>query len=449
MTDLTRRRVLRGMLNGGAVSVALPMLDCFLDGNGTALASGAPLPVRFGTWFWGLGMIAKNFTPTAFGRDFELLPESAPLAKVRQHINLFSNFNAYRDGAPNLCHYTGWVTIMSGSAPRDRGDLPGSTLDNLVADQIGRSTRFQQLTATAAASQAATGPNANTISYRNGTPNPAEWSPANFYQRLFGAGFQDPNAASFTPSPRVMARRSVLSGVMDQTKSLMKDVGAADRVRLEEYFTGLRSIENQLELQLQKPAPIAACRVPAPPEEPTMGMPAELVATRHALMTQLMVMAVACDQTRVFNMTYSVPFAATIKPGYEKPHHVATHEEPDDAETGYQLMVSWFTKRSMTALADYIEAFSRVREGDGSLLDRCLICGVTDHSYARIHSNDGIPFITAGRAGGRLKTGLHVNGENSAHGRIGLTMAHAMGLDLKSFGSKSNQSSRPITDVLA
>ena len=63
MNGLNRRRVLRGMLNGTAVTVALPLLNCFLNGNGTALASGKPMPVRFGTWFWGLGMAQKVFIP--------------------------------------------------------------------------------------------------------------------------------------------------------------------------------------------------------------------------------------------------------------------------------------------------------------------------------------------------------------------------------------------------
>ena len=56
MMDLNRRRVLRGMLSGSAVTVGLPLLNVFLNGNGTAMADGAPLPVRFGTWAWGLGM---------------------------------------------------------------------------------------------------------------------------------------------------------------------------------------------------------------------------------------------------------------------------------------------------------------------------------------------------------------------------------------------------------
>ena len=88
MDGFNRRRVLRGMLGGSAVSVALPMLDCFLNGNGTALADGRPMPVRFGTWFWGCGMNAKVFTPKTFGTKWELPEEISPLAKIKPHINL-------------------------------------------------------------------------------------------------------------------------------------------------------------------------------------------------------------------------------------------------------------------------------------------------------------------------------------------------------------------------
>src|SRR5579883_3444049 len=111
MMVVGRRRVLRGLLNGGAVTVGLPLLNCFLNGNGTALASGEPMPVRFGTWFWGCGMNAKVFTPAKFGASWDLPVEIAALKDVKQHLNLFSNFNAFKDTAPNLCHYTAWVCL--------------------------------------------------------------------------------------------------------------------------------------------------------------------------------------------------------------------------------------------------------------------------------------------------------------------------------------------------
>src|SRR5580658_492904 len=117
MSDLNRRRVLRGILNGGAVTVALPLLNCFLNENGTALAAGAPLPVRFGTWFWGLGMTSKVFVPSTVGASYDLPEELAALRNVRDRVNVYTNFNAFKDSAPNLCHYTGWIVTRTGSAP--------------------------------------------------------------------------------------------------------------------------------------------------------------------------------------------------------------------------------------------------------------------------------------------------------------------------------------------
>ncbi len=442
MANFNRRRVLRGILNGGAVTVGLPLLNCFLNGNGNAMASGEQMPLRFGTWFWGCGMNAKVFTPSKFGANFEFPIETAPLRKVGKHINMFSNYNAYRDNAPNLCHYTGWVITKSGSAPENRGNKPGDTIDVLVSKKIGNTTRFPQLTVTSV------GDPRDSYSYASGNSNVAEWSPLTFYKRLFGPDYQDPNAPTFTPNPRVMVRKSVLSSVMDQTQALKQVVGAEDKIRLDQYFSGLRELEHQFDLQLTKPKPIAACvPVMAPGADPRQGLSAELVGQRHKLMTDLLVMAAACDQTRVFNMSYCAAFSATTKPGWDKPHHTTTHEEHVDEELGYQPTVSWFTIKAMECMADFVEAFSKIKEGDGTLLDNSLIYASSESSLARIHSNDGIPLFTAGRAGGRIKTGLHIDGKGAPGSKVGFTCLKAMGSDLPSFGTKSNMANSVISEI--
>ncbi len=89
-TLLSRRRVLKGMLNGSAVTVGLPLLDCFLNNNGTAFANGEPLPLRYGTWFWGLGIAKNAFVPKKIGADYDLPDEIAPLAPVKDKINVFT-----------------------------------------------------------------------------------------------------------------------------------------------------------------------------------------------------------------------------------------------------------------------------------------------------------------------------------------------------------------------
>ena len=223
----------------------------------------------------------------------------------------------------------------------------------------------------------------------------------------------------------------------------------ADKARVDQYLSGLRHIEKQLDQQLTRPEPRAAC-VPTkgPKEDGAMGGAAEMVSARHRLMTDLMVMAVACDQTRVFNMAYSAASSSTIKPGYEKPHHTCTHEEPVDDTLGYQPNASWFTRRSMEEWAYYVQAFSKVKEGDGTVLDNVFIHGFTDHGYARVHSLDGMPIFTAGRAGGRLKTGLHIDGGGSPATRVGFTAMRTMGLSVKEWGTKSNNTSKEVSEVL-
>jgi hypothetical protein len=42
MAKWARRSVVRGMMQGSAVAVGLPLLELFLNGNGSALAAGAP-----------------------------------------------------------------------------------------------------------------------------------------------------------------------------------------------------------------------------------------------------------------------------------------------------------------------------------------------------------------------------------------------------------------------
>jgi hypothetical protein len=444
MKGISRRRFLRGTLQGAGVSVALPFLDAFLDGNGKALAAGAPIPLRFGTWSWGLGMSKDIFVPKRTGANFDLPEEISSLALVQQHINLFTNFHVFRDDAPNLCHHSGWVVLRSGIAPTSRPNLPGETLDVSIARKIGNATRFRSLSATA------TGDVRDSFSYEAGNSvNAPEWSPLRFYQRLFGDGFQDPNADSFAPDPKIMVRKSALSAVQEDTKQLQKSLGAEDKARLDQYFEGIRDLERRFELQLTKPDPREACIIPSPPGDLPAGLDADLVSKRHRMMTDLMVMAIACDQTRVFNMFYASAFSATTKPGYDKPHHTATHEEAVDPSLGYQPNTSWFTRRAMEEWAYFVQALARVREGDGTLLDSSLVYATTDQSFAKVHAIDGIPMFSAGNLGGRVRTGLHIDGNGTPGCRLGYTAQRLMGLDIVSWGDKSNTTSDAISEILA
>src|ERR1700744_4951242 len=254
---LNRRTMLRGMLGGGAVTMALPLLDCMLNTNGTAMASGAPMPVRFGTWFWGCGLNPGRWIPNKQGTDYDMPAELKVLAPYKDRLSVFSGFKAIVDGKPAVVHYTGSMSILTGSAPKDMQSVEAPTMDTFIADQIGQTTRFRSL------ELAATGNPRDSNSRRSSSViNPAEGSPVAFYQRLFGPEFKDPNAADFTPDPAVMVRHSVLSSVAEDRKALMAQVSSWDRERLDEYFSSVRDLETQMAVQLQRPAPLPACAVP-------------------------------------------------------------------------------------------------------------------------------------------------------------------------------------------
>ncbi|MEI8258548.1 MAG: hypothetical protein WCJ30_22980, partial [Deltaproteobacteria bacterium] len=121
----------------------------------------------------------------------------------------------------------------------------------------------------------------------------------------------------------------------------------------------------------------------------------------------------------------------------------------DDPVLGYQPQVHWFTNKSMEALGHYIETFAGIREGDGTLLDNMLIYALTDVGFARIHSLDNMPAMTAGRAGGKVKTGLHIKMDGAASSRLGYTAQRVLGLDVGSWGARSNNTSKEIGEILA
>src|SRR4029450_12500830 len=97
------------------------------------------------------------------------------------------------------------------------------------------------------------------------TVNPSEVDPIQLYKRIFGPEFKDPNAAEFKPDPAIMLRQSALSAVRDERDALLRTVGAADRARVDQYFTSVRELEQQLGLMLQKPPPAESCVVPKEP----------------------------------------------------------------------------------------------------------------------------------------------------------------------------------------
>ena len=441
---LNRRTILRGALGGAAVAVGLPLLDCFLDGHGQALAGGAPRPVRFGTWHWGCGVSPSRFFPTKAGPDYDIPPDLKPIEALKQKVSVLSGFNVVLDGLPNEPHISALWTLRCGAAPVRRDEVDAPSFDVLISDVMGQRSRFRSL------DMAATGQSDHTYSRRSlSVLNPSDPTPLSVYARVFGDGFRDPNSADFKPDPEVMVRQSVLSAITDRRQALMRDLGAADRQRMEQYFTSLRQAEQQLALGLQKPPPAEACLVGKAPRELPVGLEVGEVAANHRLMAGLLAMALACDQTRNFNMVFSNSVSSLRRPGDTVIHHTHTHEEPIDEALGYQPISAFFQNESIKAYAEFLTALDAIKEGDGTLLDQCLVYGHSDTSLAKVHANESIPVLLAGRAGGKVRSGLHIKGNGAPITQTGLTVMRLMGVPLESWGARSMTTSKTLDDIVA
>jgi hypothetical protein len=443
MSWLSRRTVLRGAIGGAAVGVSLPLLDCFLDNNGTALAAtGQRIPVRFGTWIWGCGFIPEKWVPATVGSEYLMPADLAPLEPYRDKLALFSGFDVKLDGVANKPHITGCLGLRTG-IPVPNENVKAPTLDVLIAQQIGKDTRFRSLEISTCGLK-------RSYSYRAaGSPNPSETSPAMLYRRIFGEGFQDPNTVDFTPDTRIMARRSVLSAITDDRQKLMRTVGASDRQRLDEYFTSVRQIEQQLELQLQPPAPVKDFTRPASPEGDGKGSEMSQVMETHRIMAELLAKALQVNQTRVFNVLFSDTTSNLRREGETTTHHTLTHEEPVDASLGYQKEHSYFATQSMVAWKEFLDALNAIPEGDGTLLDNCLVLAHSDCSIAKSHAVEGIPAMIAGNGGGAIRTGYHLAGKGDSIARLGLSVQQAMGVQVERWGQLSMETNRTVTELVA
>jgi hypothetical protein len=348
------------------------------------------------------------------------------------------------DDNPNFQHWSGVGACATGISPTKTSEFDSKTIDQTIADVISRGTRFKSVAASCAGD-----PKQSYSSLGGANSLPAEASPLSLYTRLFGPGFQDPSKGDWKPDPQIMLEQSVLSVVADDRKRAMQNLGAADQARMDQYFTSVREAELQTAAELTRPDIVAKVTIPPAPEEMTVNNALPNMRKVTPLMSRLGALALATDQTRVFNLSISEPGSQIFVPGDPLGYHQSTHEEPIDPILGYQPRVAQYNVYCMELYAAFLKELDAIHEGDGTLLDHSLVYAFTDVSFAKIHALDGIPLLMAGGASGRMKTGYHIAGDGNPVSRVGLTAQKAMGLSVDGWGGGSMETKSPYTELLA
>jgi hypothetical protein len=403
---LSRRTLLRGL----GAAVALPWLEAM----GPCLAWGAAVeekktaPNRVAFLYVPNGKNMADWTPKEEGERFELPAILRSLQPVRDQVTVLTGLTAdkaraHGDGGGD--HARALAAFLTGCQPRktDGTDIrAGVSVDQVAASRVGELTRLPSLEI--GCEQGAMAGNcdsgyscvySSTMSWRSATqPLPKEVNPKLVFERLFGTG---PDAGR---AKRDAARRSILDFVRDDSKDLTAKLGASDRRKLDEYFTSIRDIELRIE-RLAKMPPVKA------PEgfKPT-GIPASY-PDHLKLMCDLLVLAFQADVTRVCTFVLAnegsnrpYPFA-----GVPEGHHDLSHHGNDPKKKAKIRDINIFHVKQLAYLLARLKA---IKEGNGSLLDHCMIAYGSANSDGNAHNHDDLPILLAGGGCGTLKPGRHV-----------------------------------------
>lgn len=436
MRRLNRRTLLKGMLGGSLITIGLPPLERFMNTSGTAYAAEpGGFPKRFGLFFWGNGVLPHRFTPTGSGDSWELSEELAAFASLKEKLTVVSGMEVK---VPNLePHWatlcgmlTGGPILMDGT----NWTFSAPTIDQFLAAEIGGETRFPSL-------EVGTAAGSSTVSFAGpNSPISPEREPAALFDRIFGGGFQLPGEDPIV-DPRVGVERSILDAVMTDISSVKSSVSASDKLRLDKHFEGIRALEKRLQKLQEDPPNLVACDYPPIPEAtyPDIEGRPQIQVVNKAF-SDVLALALACDQTRVFTNIFTRPLTNILFANASAGHHQLTHDEP-----GEQVMVHDIILQCMEGMAYQLQALDSIEEGDGTLLDHCLVMGTSDVGLGKTHTPEDFPILLAGGASGAIKTGVHYNSPaNESTTKVLLSVVRAMGVDAAKFGAAEGEISESL-----
>ncbi len=436
-TSGSRRGFLRGVLRGGLVTLALPWLEIFAGRRARAATCDSGLPKRLVVWFWGNGNRPERWTPTGEGADYTLSEALSPLAAFQDRLTVLSGYSTKVDNiSPHWSGAAGLLTGQQIEGDDDNWTAASPTIDQVVADAIGADTAYGSMQVGVQSDEVFSyaGPNA---------PNYGETDPATLYERLFGEGFREPGTDT-EPDPSLGYRRRVLDAVMEDVRSLQSELGAADRIRLDQHLEGIASLEDRLRKLQEDPPDLAACvRADAPEESyPEIDGRAQIQAI-HGAMSQLVAMSLACDQTRVVTMQITRPLNNTLFPDATDGHHNLTHNEGGD-----QPQVADITTYLMTCFADFLGALDAIPEGEGTLLDNTIVLACSETSEGKTHSLDEVPLLLAGGGCGSLATGRHIRSYTQENvGKVMVSVLRAMDVNVVTWGEGASEVDEGVTEL--
>ena len=405
---MTRRHVLKGI----GVALALPWFESLQPRSVlAAMPQPGSLPRRMAFVFVPNGVHLADWTPAEEGFGFRLPYILEPLANVQEDVLVLSGLThdkgrANGDGPGD--HARSASVFLTGAQPRKTAGAnirSGISVDQVAAHSIGRATRFPSLELGCEPGRGAGNCDSgyscaysSNISWASeSSPLGKETNPRLVFERLFGSVRQFDEQES----KRRNLRRSILDFVTEDARRLQARLGSSDGRKLDEYMTGIREIERRLDLSSRDESPRGEL-----PYEPPAGTPNDY-QEHIRLMCDMIVLAFQTDSTRIatFMMANAGSNRSYRQIDVPDGHHDLSHHGGDPVKHAKIRKINRF---HVAQLAYLLEKLKSVREGEGTLLDQCMICYGSGLSDGNRHNNEDLPVLLAGRGGGEIDPGRHV-----------------------------------------
>lgn len=443
----SRRHFLRGL---GGTALSLPWLESVAAGTSTSV------PLRMAHYYVPIGVVRRGFFPgeaddvipkgnlgnvmKSLGKQDpnfsvkalgELTPTMKPLEKFRDRINLITGMDrTFQQGTDvhaqcASCYLSSArpYTVEGTAWPLDR------TLDHIVADSIGGQTPFPTLEFSCNSHK----DNKESIYFDNiswyGTGHlaPSIRDPRKMYRRLFSTSEID-------------RYRDITDLVLEDARTLQRQLGQTDRHKFEEYFASIRAIETQMDRLEKMKGELTNVGLEEPPE-------AYLPRGEYIrLMGDLMVVALETGLTNVATFMvgperWDTPFMYDSLFDKPRSHHGMSHNQT--------RMIDDLLKVDLFHMEQFVYIMNRmagIEQADGtSLLDNTLLTYGSGLGDGSTHQYNDLPIIVAG-GGRRTKAGQHINmPEGTPLANLWLTQARLCGLTLDTFADSTGT----IDDIIA
>lgn len=376
--------------------MALPFLESMKP---LARASQSiSFPRRIGFIYTPNGYNQSTFIPQGVGAHWETPPALTPLEPIRDDITLFTGLDRRFVGGTGVHAQCGscWLTSSAPEETLDGGFPTNTTLDQLLARQLGGSTPLPslELSCNDFTDNKETKYFESVSWYGPGYAANTEKNPRNVFRRLFGTGSGSPHT------------QSVLDVVYQDAKSLRSTLTYGDQQKLDEYLESVRATESRIQR-----AELAAKRVGRPPIAEPVGIP-ERRDDYLRLMGDLMIVAFQLDMTRV--ATWVIDPERWDSPRmldglFDSPtnHHVLTHTKGEEAAA----QITEIDRYHVALYAYVVEKLKSIPEGNGTLLDHTTLIMGSGISDGDRHDYNNLQTLIAGNVGGSLTPKGHVKYE--------------------------------------